>query len=127
MSYYYTKEILMGFQESITRLKESLKKEGFGVLTEINIKTLMKEKLNENYENYVILGVCNPSFAHKALQSEYEIGLMLPCKIIAYTKNTQTFISTIIPSVSTGIIHNSKLRSITQEIDVKLRNVIDSL
>ncbi len=127
MQYSYTKEAQLDFNDLVVQLKNLLPEEGFGILTEINIQSLMKEKFGENYDNYMIFGVCNPHLAHKALQAEYEIGLMLPCKIIIYTKNTQTFISAIIPSVSTGIINNSKLKVITQKIDVKLKRIIDSL
>jgi len=127
MKYNYTKKINLNFQELIPLLKEALQTEGFGVLTEIDLKAVMKKKLDIEYDNYVILGACNPGFADKALQTEYEIGLMLPCNIIAYEKDKTVFVSAIMPTVAMGMIENKELQNIAKEVEIKLKSVIDSL
>lgn len=127
MKYNYTKETNNNFLETIENVKTALSAEGFGVLTEIDLKTTMKKKLNIDYENYIILGACNPEFADKALQSEYEIGLMLPCNIIVYEKNTKVFVSAIMPTIAMEMVENLELKEIAMEIEKKLKRVIDSI
>ena len=87
MSYGYSKETNLDFNEAVEKTKEELKTEGFGVLTEIDVKKTLKAKLDVDYDDYVILGACNPGFAYKALQAEKEIGLLLPCNVIIYVKH----------------------------------------
>jgi len=127
MKYNYTKNIRLNFQESITSLKDALKIEGFGILTEIDVRATMKMKLGLEYENYMIFGACNPEFAYKALQLEYEIGLMLPCNVIIYEKENEVFVSAIMPTVAMGMVENKELQSIAEEVEIKLKRVIDSL
>ena len=85
--YGFGKEVNLSFEEAIPRVKEELKKEGFGVLTEIDVKKVLKEKLNVDFKKYQILGACNPPFAYQTLQAEEEIGLLLPCNVIIYENN----------------------------------------
>jgi len=127
MSYSYKKQVSLPFLEAIEKTKEELKKEGFGVLTEIDVKATMKNKLDIDYENYVILGACNPSFAHKALQAEKEIGLLLPCNVIVYEDKEDVFVSAIVPSVAMGMVENSSLPEIAKEVEEKLKRVIDNI
>ena len=87
MTFYFTKTINKNFEESVLKVIEELKKEGFGILTEIDIKETLKKKLDVDFYKYKILGACNPPFAYKALQSEDKIGLMLPCNVIVQEKN----------------------------------------
>ncbi len=127
MSYGIKKEVNLNFEEAIIKVKEELKKEGFGVLTEINVKNTLNEKLGINYDDYIILGACNPSFAYKALQSEKEIGLLLPCNIIVYSQNDKTIISAINPAIAMSIVENESLKEIASEVGEKLKKVIYSL
>ena len=127
MSYGYSKEVNMSFSEAEAKVREELQKEGFGVLTEIDVKSVLKKKLDVDTEDYVILGACNPSFAHKALQAEKEIGLLLPCNVIVYRKDDKTFISAINPMEAMGMADNLKLQKISREVSEKLRRVVDNV
>ncbi|MEX0933930.1 MAG: DUF302 domain-containing protein [Candidatus Paceibacterota bacterium] len=127
MEYGYNKKVSKSFVEAVEATKEALAKDGFGVLTEIDVKATMKKKLGVDYDNYVILGACNPSFAHEALQAEKEIGLLLPCNVIVYEDSGSVYVSAIVPSVAMSIVENSDLVSIASEVEDKLKKVIDSL
>lgn len=125
--YGYKKVTAMSFTETLNRTKEELKNEGFGVLTEIDVKATLKKKLDVDYDDYIILGACNPSFAHKALQAEKDIGLLLPCNVIIYSDNGQIVVSAILPSEAMGMVHNAHLKEIALAVEHKLKNVIDKI
>ena len=108
MKYSYTKKVTLPFEEAVTKVKDALGAEGFGVLTEIDVKATMKKKLDVDYENYLILGACNPQFAHKALQAEKEIGLLLPCNVIVYEDNSDVYVSTILPSSAMSVVEKDR-------------------
>ncbi len=127
MKYGYSKKVALSFEDAVVKIKEELSKEGFGVLTEIDVKATMKKKLDVNYDNYIILGACNPQFAHKALQEEKEIGLLLPCNVIVYEDGGAVYVSAIIPSVAMSMVENENLPIIAKEVEGKLKAVIDSL
>ncbi len=128
MKYYITKKISTDFDQAVQLVTESLKKEGFGVLTEINIQEKLKEKLNLDFRKYKILGACNPGYAYKALQLEDKIGVMLPCNVIIQeTKNGTIEVAAVNPIVSMSGINNPKLMEIAVEIEKKLKTVIDKL
>lgn len=127
MSYGYTKEVNLRFDEAEAKLREGLQKEGFGILTEIDVKVTLKKKLNVDYDDYKILGACNPPFAHKALEAEKEIGLLLPCNVIIYNDSGKIFVSAINPAVAMGMVENPGLKEIAGEVGEKLRRVVDSL
>jgi len=127
MSYGKNKKISMGFEEAINRVKEVLKNEGFGVLTEIDVKGTLKKKLNVDYEDYVILGACNPGFAYKALELEKEIGLLLPCNVIVYVDDGETYVSAINPIEAMSIVENEELKDIAKEVGEKLNKVISEI
>jgi len=127
MGYGYTKEINLGFEEAEARVRKELQKEGFGVLTEIDVKTTLKNKLDVDYKNYKILGACNPPFAYKALQAEKEIGLLLPCNVIIYKDKDKVFVSAINPAEAMGMVNNPELKEIAGEVGEKLKRVIDNL
>ena len=101
--------------------------EGFGVLTEIDVKATLKQKLDVDYGNYVILGACNPTFAHQALQAEKDIGLLLPCNVIVYDEDGGTFVSAIVPTVAMGMVSNDALGTVAAQVEEKLKRVIDSI
>lgn len=127
--YYINKELEhITFPEAERRVREELQKEGFGVLTEINVRDKFREKLNIEFRQYKILGACNPPFAYKALNTEDKIGTMLPCNIIIQdTGNGSIEIAVIDPVVSMQAVKNEKLAEIASEIREKLARVIKSV
>ncbi len=127
MSYGYKKKVNLSYAQAVERTKDELKKEGFGVLTEIDVKTTLKKKLDVDYENYVILGACNPPFAYQALQAERDIGLLLPCNVIVYEDDGATWVSAIVPTVAMSMVENEELGSIAVEVEQKLEKVVDAI
>ena len=125
--YGYKKIVNLEFKEAIEKVTEELKKEGFGVLTEIDVKATLKKKLNIDYDNYIILGACNPKFALKALEAEKDIGLLLPCNIIVYEDKNKVNVSAILPTVTISMVENQKLKEISEEVEVKLKKVINNI
>ena len=128
MSYYFSKTLDIPFDEAIAYATEQLKKEGFGVLTEIDVKATIKKKLGEDFRNYRILGTCNPPFAHQALLAEDKIGTMLPCNVIVQETATGAVeVAAIDPIASMQAIENPALGDIAAEVQSRLKRVIDSL
>ena len=125
--YGYKKQVDASFEVVLQKTKEELQKEEFGVLTEIDVKATLKKKLNVDYDNYFILGACNPSFAYQALQAEKDIGLLLPCNVIVYEQEGQTFVSAIMPTVAMNMVKNETLRSIAAQVERKLKKVINNI
>lgn len=129
MNYYFRKELNnIGFEQAIEKTTEALKKEGFGVLTEIDIKATLKKKLDVDFRNYKILGACNPGFAYKALLAEDTIGTMLPCNVIVQEKNSGLIeISAVDPAASMQAVDNDSLNLIAREVRDKLKRMVESL
>ncbi|HII72095.1 TPA: DUF302 domain-containing protein [Candidatus Woesearchaeota archaeon] len=125
--YGHKKQIDAGFEETVSRTKEALKAEGFGILTEIDVKATLKKKLDVEWDKYIILGACNPPFAYKALQAEKEIGLMLPCNVIVYEESGRVFVSAILPTQAMGMIDNPELKDIAVQVEEKLKKTIDNV
>jgi len=127
MNYGYKKETALSFEEAVTETKDALATEGFGILTEIDVKTTLKKKLGVEYDNYLILGACNPPLANKALQVEKGIGLLLPCNVIVYQGGDRVFISAILPTVAMNMVENPALVEIAKTAETKLKNVVDTV
>lgn len=127
MNYGYKKEVSAPFAETVEKTKTELSKEGFGILTEIDVKATLKKKLDVDYANYMILGACNPPFAYKVLQSEKDIGLLLPCNVIVYEDNGKVFVSAILPTIAMGMVNNPLLSDVAAEVEEKLKKVIDTI
>jgi len=128
MSYYFSKIVNMSFDETIKKATEELKKEGFGVLTEIDVKDALKKKINIDFRKYRILGACNPQFAHKALLAEDKIGTMLPCNVIIQEKEEGKIeVAAIDPIASMQAVANENLGEIAKTVQSKLKNVIDNI
>ena len=126
--YYFGKTVEMSFDDAVVRVTEELKKEGFGVLTEIDMQATLKKKLDVDFRPYKILGACNPPFAYKALQAEQNIGLLLPCNVIVQDAgNGKTEISAIDPLVSMSNVENPALEPVAAEIKAKLQRVIQNV
>lgn len=128
MKYYHTTTMQnSSFDEVIEKVTEALKKEGFGVLTEIDVQSTLKEKLDEDFRPYRILGACNPPFAHKALLAEDKIGAMLPCNVIVQQIDNEIEVAAVDPVASMQAVENDKLEGIAKEIQLRLKRVIDNL
>lgn len=126
MSYYFNRKIKGNFEEVEKRTREVLKQEGFGVLTEIDVKETLKKKLDVNFRNYKILGACNPPFAYKALLAEDKIGTMLPCNVILQEVNEREVeIAAIDPIASMQAIQNPDLGEVANQVREKLRRVVE--
>lgn len=127
MAYYFSKKVDYTFDETLAKLGEELKKEGFGVLTEIDVKETLKKKLDVDFRKYKILGACNPPFAYKALSSEENIGVLMPCNVVVQELNEKVQVSAVNPMESMNVVNNPALEAIAGEITNKLKKVIDSI
>lgn len=127
VNYGFTKEVDVPFEEALEVVTKELRKEGFGILTKIDVQEKFKEKLGIDFRRYVILGACNPLNAHKAVLAEENIGLMLPCNVIVYERESKTAISIIRPTVAMGMIDNDELKEIARGMEAKLKKVFDSI
>ncbi len=124
--YGFSKTVNLSYEIAIEKVTEELKNEGFGILTEIDVKETLKKKLDVNFKPYKILGACNPPNAYKALQSEEQIGLMLPCNVIVFVNNeSQTVVAAVNPVASMQAIKNANLLKIADEIKNKLKLVVE--
>lgn len=129
MKYYYSKKLKnVSFDEAVEKVTEALKHEGFGVLTEIDVQATLKNKLDVDFRPYKILGACNPPYAHKALEAEDKIGIMLPCNVIVQESADGSIeVAAVDPVASMSAIENPKLMDIAAEIQQKLKTVIEKL
>ena len=128
MSYHFSKTVSLSFDEAVARVTDQLKKEGFGILTQIDVKETLREKLGVEFRKYRILGACNPPFAYKALQAEDKIGLMLPCNVIVQEMpDGKTEVAAIDPVSSMQGIENLELRGIADQVGAKLKMVVHNL
>ena len=128
MSYYFNKTLAIPFDEAVEKVKAELKKDGFGVLTDIDVKKTLNEKLGVDFRKYRILGACNPSFAHKALLAEDKIGTMLPCNVIVQElADGRVEVAAIDPLASMQAVQNPELGTIGLEVRGKLKAVVDRL
>lgn len=127
MQYGFSKTVAMGFDQAIGRVTDELAKEGFGILTSIDVKETMKKKLNVDFPHYTILGACNPPFALQALTAEEQLGLLLPCNVIVYEKAGTTRVGFFDPMVMASLVGNPQMKPIAEEVERKLRRVMAAL
>ncbi len=127
MNYYFSKSMHIPFEDAVAKVTESLKQEGFGVLTEIDVQATMKKKLDVDMPSYKILGACNPSFAYQAIQIEDKVGTMLPCNVILQDKGGCVEVSAVDPVASMQAIENSGLQDIAEQVKAKLKKIIEHL
>ena len=125
--YGFTKELDIPYEAAIELAREALKKEGFGVLTEIDVKEKMKEKLGLDMRKYIILGAGNPPNAYKAILTEENIGLMLPCNVIVYEKGSKTVLSVVRPTVAMQMVDNAELQKLAEAIEGQLKKAFDAI
>lgn len=128
MKYYFNKTLNIPFDAAVERTTEELKKEGFGIMTEIDVKEALKKKLDVDFRRYRILGACNPSFAYKALQIEDKVGAMLPCNVIVQElSDGKVEVAAIDPVASMQAIENPQLKAVAEQVREKLKKVVDSI
>lgn len=128
MEYFTSKTVGLSFDQAIDKVTDLLKEEGFGVLTEIDVKDTLKKKLDVDFKKYKILGACNPNFAHKALQAEDKIGVMLPCNVIVEEhEDGAVEVSAVNPVASMQAVSNDRLQPIADEVRKRLEKVISNL
>ncbi|MBT3362348.1 MAG: DUF302 domain-containing protein [Chloroflexi bacterium] len=125
--YGYKRQIDGTYDQVKQKATEELAKEGFGILTEIDVKATLKKKMDVDFDKYVILGACNPPFAYEALKAERDIGLLLPCNVIVYEQEGKTYASAIVPTVAMSAVENRGLGEIALQVEQKLKKVIDSI
>ena len=127
MQYGFSKTVDLPYEQTIEKVTAELKKEGFGVLTFVDVKETLKQKINVDFKKYAILGACNPPIAHRALQEEEELGLLLPCNVIVYEKDNKTRVSIFDPMVMTWIMENDQMKPIATEVQEKLQRVLKAI
>lgn len=128
MSYYFSKILSTGFDDAVRRTVDALKQQGFGIITEIDVKETFKKKLNIDFRDYRILGACNPSLAHEALQLEDKVGTMLPCNVVVQDAGGgRTEVAAIDPVASMQAIDNPRLREAAEIVREKLKAAVEGL
>jgi len=127
IDYGFSKTVNLPYDEAVEKVTAELKKEGFGVLTSIDVKDTLKKKIDVDFKKYIILGACNPQIAHKALQKEEQLGLLLPCNVVVYEKENKTVISVFDPMLITKVIDNEELKPIAEEVKAKMERVLKAV
>ena len=127
MKYGLTRTVPLSYDRAVERVTEELKKEGFGVLTTIDVKATLKQKLDVEFPRYIILGACNPPLAHRALQAETDIGLLLPCNVIVYEKEGITVVGAFDPMTMVPLVEKPGLEPIAREVRKKLETALAAL
>ena len=126
--YAFSTLLDISYEEAVSRVIEALKEEGFGVLTEIDVKSTLKKKLNVDFRKYVILGACNPPYAHRTLQADLDVGLLLPCNVIIYeTDDKKAYVSALNPVSALAVVKNEELKTIALEVSEKLKRVLERI
>ncbi len=127
MTYGFSKKVNSSYEKTVEKVTDELKKEGFGVLTTIDVKDTLKKKLDVDFKKYVILGACNPPFAHKALQAEEQIGLLLPCNVVVYEEGEQSVVAAFDPMTMFRVLENDNVKPIAEEVKQRLERVIEAV
>lgn len=125
--YSFSRVLSLSYEETIAKVREALKSEGFGVLTEIDVKKTVKEKLNRDFRKYIILGACNPPLAHQVLEAEPEVGVFLPCNVLVYEEGNKTVVSAIDPEVAMVLVKNEKVSEVAKQVRRKMEKVLNAL
>lgn len=128
-SYYQTRTVALPFEQAIAKTKEALSAEGFGILSEIDVKATLQKKLQVDFRPYTILGACNPPLAHRALTAEPNIGVLLPCNVVVYkgADENESVVSAVDPEVSLGRVGNSELEPLAKEVAARLQRALDTI
>lgn len=123
----FVKKLTLSFEDTITKVTEELKKEGFGILTTIDVKNTIKQKLDIDFRKYTILGACNPQFSHEALLADDQLGLMMPCNVVVQEKDGKTEISIFNPALLQSFTTDEKLNRMSEELAGKIKRVLSNL
>ncbi len=126
-AYGLSRELDMPYDDTLERVKDALKSEGFGVLTEIDVQDTLQQKLQVDFRRYQIIGACNPALAHKALQAELQVGLLLPCNVIVYEEAGGTTVAAFDPVAAMGLAQNSALEDVAREAKERLKRALESI
>ena len=126
-AYGFSRQLEMGYEDALQRVKDALKTEGFGVLTEIDVKDTLSTKLQVDFRRYQIIGACNPSLAHKALQAELHVGLLLPCNVIVYEEGDGAVVAAFDPEAAMGLANNPALAEVAREAKERLERALESI
>ena len=127
MNYGLTKEVDISYEQAIKKVTEELKKEGFGILTTIDVKDTLKKKIDVDFNKYIILGTCNPDFAYQALQTDKFIGLLLPCNAIVFEDRGKVIVSIMNPEIMSFFSKDKKLIDLSKEVKKVLQKVINNI
>ncbi len=127
MEYGFTRTVNLPFEAAVQRVTEELRNQGFGVLTTIDVKETLKQKLNVEFTRYVILGACNPPLAHRALELEMNIGLLLPCNVIVYEKEGKTVVGAFDPMMMVPLVGKAEMGSIAADVKERLEAVLANI
>jgi uncharacterized protein (DUF302 family) len=127
VNYGFSKTVNLPYEKALQKVTAELKKEGFGVLTSIDVKETFKKKINADFKKYTILGACNPPLAYKALQKEEQLGLLLPCNVIVYEKENNTVVSVFDPMIMTKIVTNEDLKPIAEDVKARMERVLEAV
>lgn len=127
MKYGFVKATDLTFDGALEKVETELQKEGFKILTTIDVQAKFKEKLNIDFPRYMILGACNPKLAHEAISAEWNIGLLLPCNVIVYEKDTKVWVGVMKPGEAMAIVQNDSLRDLAQRVESKLKRAFDGI
>jgi len=126
--YAFSTVLNTSYEEAVTKVTDALKEEGFGVLTEIDVKATLKKKLDKEFRKYVILGACNPPFAYLSLEADLDVGLLLPCNVIVYeTDDKKAYVAAISPVSALEVMQSEKLRKIAEEVSERLKRVVERI
>ena len=126
--YAFSTVLDASYEDAVSKVTDALKEEGFGVLTEIDVKSTLKKKLGVDFRKYVILGACNPPYAHRTLQADLDVGLLLPCNVIVYeTDDKKAYVSAFNPVSALEVIKSEELKKIAEEVSEKLKRVLDKV
>lgn len=122
-----TKTVALSFEETITKVTEELKKEGFGILTTIDVQNTIKQKLDKDFRKYTILGACNPQFSHEALLTDDQLGLLMPCNVVVQEKDRKTEIAIFNPSLLKSFTTDQTLQTMSEELADRLNRVLENM
>jgi uncharacterized protein (DUF302 family) len=125
--YSFSRILSLTYEEAVPKVKEALKSEGFGVLTEIDVKKTMKEKLDKDFRRYIILGACNPPLAHQVLEAEPEVGVFLPCNVLVYEEGNKTVVSAMDPEAAMVLVKNERVNEVAKQVRRKIEKVLNTL
>jgi uncharacterized protein (DUF302 family) len=125
--YGYRREVDLPFTEAVQKAREEFKKEGFSIITEVDVRDTLKKKLNVEYDDYIILGACNPLFAYQALKIEKSVGIMMPCNVVVYVDKGKTVIVAAMPTTLMSLVQNDKLKATAKQIEAKIKKAVDSI